>query len=349
MMTSLSILKYQCMNLYSALQKTRFICMIPFVSLFSPSQVLAIDVSTGVNLGVQEITRTLGGSPITFWVYCVMGSSAPGGCMNPTLPGPLLELGVGAEANVTLMVPPMMANEPAPYDGHTIHFHGLDVPQSEDGVPETGAPTNGDTYTFSVNNRFVGSHMYHCHVHTVKHLEMGMYGPFVVRAVDGQGAFVSTINEGGPSYDFEWNLLLSTVDPAYHTAEGDSTVFASYNPQYFLINGNEGLNRSTPADTLTAAAGSDVAIRIMGLQSVNATFRILDQGGSSQVFTLYNLDGHALNTPQTITEIEISPGQTKDLLITLPNMAGILYPEVTYRRLRNDSPYSVVYTQLIYN
>jgi len=83
-------------------------------------------------------------------------------------------------------------------------------------------PTNGDTYTFSVDGRYVGAHMYHCHVHTVKHLEMGMYGPFVVRAVDGAGNFLTTINEGGPSYDVEWNLLLSTVDPAYHTATGDS-------------------------------------------------------------------------------------------------------------------------------
>jgi FtsP/CotA-like multicopper oxidase with cupredoxin domain len=313
----------------------------------SPAQ--AIDISGGVSLGVQQITRTLGGQNITFWVYCIMGSTAPGGCMNPTLPGPLLELGVGAQANVSLTVNPMMANEAPPYDGHTIHFHGLDVPQSEDGVPETGAPTDGDTYTFSVDSRFVGGHMYHCHVHTVKHLEMGMYGPFVVRAVDGNGAFLPTINEGGPSYDFEWNMVLSTVDPRYHTAVGDDPVFASYIPQFFLINGNEGPNRANPADTLTATAGANVAIRLMGLQGVNATFRILDQNNVAQLFTLHNIDGFALNTPQSITEIELSPGQTKDLMLTLPATAGELYPEVTYRRLRNDSPYSTVYTTLTFN
>jgi FtsP/CotA-like multicopper oxidase with cupredoxin domain len=87
----------------------------------------AIDVSGGITLGVMPMTKTLGGNDITFWVYCVMGSTEPGGCMNLQLPGPTLELGVGAQASVTLM-PGMMATEPAPYDGHTIHFHGLDVP-----------------------------------------------------------------------------------------------------------------------------------------------------------------------------------------------------------------------------
>jgi len=49
---------------------------------------------------------------------------------------------------------------------------------SEDGVPETGAGVNGDTYNLSVNSRYIDGHMYHCHVHTVKHLEMGMYDAF---------------------------------------------------------------------------------------------------------------------------------------------------------------------------
>jgi len=319
-------------------------------SLLLSAQALAVDVSSGITLSVAQISKTLGGNAVDFWVYCIMGGTGPGSCANPVLPGPLLELGVGAQANVTLTVP-MMIGELSPYNGHTIHFHGLDVPQGEDGVPDTGAATNGDTYTFSADQRYVGGHMYHCHVHTVKHLEMGMYGPFVVRAVDTNGNFISTINDGGPGYDFECNMVLSTVDPRYHasTATGDSTVFASYVPQYYLINGNEGTSRTTPADTLTATAGATVAIRLMGLQAVNATFQILNSAGTAQSFTLQNLDGYALNTPATVTVIEISPGQTKDILLTLPATPGVLYPEVTYRRLRDDVPYATVYTTLNFN
>ena len=191
--------------------------------------------------------------------------------------------------------------------------------------------------------------MYYCHVHTVKHLEMGMYGPFVVRAVDGNGNFLPVINDGGPAYDFEWNMVLSTVDPRYHNAIGDDPVFASYVPQFYLINGNEGTSRATPADTLTATVNSTVAIRLMGMQSVNATFRALNGAGVAQTFTLHNLDGYAMPTPVNITEIEISPGQTKDLMLTLPATPGVLYPEVTYRRLRDDAAYATVYTTLTYN
>ncbi|KPJ92528.1 MAG: hypothetical protein AMJ53_09170, partial [Gammaproteobacteria bacterium SG8_11] len=79
------------------------------------------------------------------------------------------------------------------------------------------------------------------------------------------------------------------------------------------------------------------------------TFQIRNSAGASQTFTLYNLDGYALNTPVNTTEIEISPGQTKDIMITLPATAGVLYPEVTYRRLRDDTPYTTVYTTLNFN
>ena len=324
--------------------------MIIAFATFLPPQSYAVDVSNGVTLGVMSVTKMLGGEQITFWVYCIMGSTDPGGCANPQLPGPLLELGVGAQGSVTLMVGGMMMpGEPAPYDGHTIHFHGLDVPQGEDGVPETGASTSGDTYNFNVDSRYVGSHKYHCHVHTVKHLEMGMYGAFVVRAVDAQGSFVNTINQNGPAYDYDWNWVLSTVDPRYHTAEGDNIVFATYQPQYFLINGNEGASRTSPAEILNATAGSSVAIRLIGLHSVNATFRILNASNIPQNFTLHNMDGFALNTPQVVSEIEISPGQTRDIMITLPNSTGEFYPEVTYRHLFDDSPYDTVYGRLTFN
>jgi len=61
------------------------------------------------------------------------------------------------------------------------------------------------------------------------------------------------------------------------------------------------------------------------------------------------MDGFKLNTPRTVTEIEISPGQTRDIMITLPATPGSLFPEVSYRRLIDDSVYSTVYTELIFN
>ena len=301
-----------------------------------------LNAANGVTLQVSPVTKTMSdGKNVTFWVFC-NGGGGMGGC---PVSGPVLELGVGQTANVTLNM--MMApQENPPYHGHTIHWHGLDVPQSEDGVPETGAAVLGDNYRFSVDSRYVGSHMYHCHVHTVKHLEMGMYAPFIVKAVDGSGNFLNVINSGGPTYDYEWNLMFSSVDPAYHTAVGDSTVFADYNPKYFLVNGNEGRSRSAPSEVFTAAPGARVAIRLMGIQSVNTTFEIRDAGGSSKSFTVHNKDGFKLPSTQTVTKLDLSPGQTADVMVTLPTSSSSWYPQFTFKNLRNGGSFGTAYSQL---
>ncbi|MEK7758662.1 MAG: multicopper oxidase domain-containing protein, partial [Pseudomonadota bacterium] len=177
-----------------------------------------LNAASGVTINVQTLNKTMSdGKSVPFWIWCAGGGGGGMGGGGCNIAGPTLELGVGQQLNVSLSV--MMApQENAPYNGHTIHWHGLDVAQSEDGVPETGASVLGDNYRFTVDSRYVGSHMYHCHVHTVKHLEMGMYAPIIVKAVDGAGNFTNVINSGGPTYDYEWNLMYSSVDPAYHSA-----------------------------------------------------------------------------------------------------------------------------------
>ncbi len=309
-----------------------------------------LNAANGVTVQVRQINRTMrDGKSVNFWVWCPGGGGGGGGgggmgggCQ---LAGPTLELGVGQQANVTLNM--MMApQESPPYHGHTIHPHGLDVTQSEDGVPETGAPVLGDNYSFTVDSRYVGSHAYHCHVHTVKHLEMGMYAAFIVKDTDSRGNFVDVINHGGPAYDYEWNMVLSTVDPAYHTATGDSTVFADYNPKYFLLNGLEGKSKTAPAETVTAAAGKTLAIRLIGMHSVNSSFELKDASGNAKSFTVYNKDGFKLPAPITTNKLDLSPGQTADLMVTLPSSAGSWYPQVTYKSLRNGSAYATVYSRL---
>jgi len=303
-----------------------------------------LNAANGPTLVVRQINKTMhDGANVKFWVFCASGSN------NCRLPGPTLELGVGQTANFNLNV--MMApQEMPPYQGHTIHPHGLDVQQSEDGVPETGAAVLGDNYSFHVDSRYVGSHMYHCHVHTVKHLEMGMYGAFVVKAVDNLGNFVNVIDQNGPAYDYEWNWVLSAVDPAYHAdnAVGDSTVFADYNPKYFLVNGNEGLSKTAPAETVTAATGATVAIRLVGIHSVDGTFQIKDASGASKSFVIYNRDGFALPSAQTVTSADITPGQTMDVMVTLPGTSSSWYPQITYKSLRNGAVYTngTVYARL---
>lgn len=308
-------------------------------SVFSPAQAATVNQT----VCVRNLNKTMSdGQSVTFWGFTTscMGMGAG------QLPGPVVEVGVYPEGvsttdtlNLTLNM--MMApQEAAPYNGHTIHLHGADVPTAEDGVPETGAPVNGDTYTFTPTREMAGSYAYHCHVHTVKHLEMGMYGALIVRPKSVGGSFLNQLTHNPvTAYNYVQNYVLSTVDPAYHAATGDSTVFADYNPRYFLISGNEGRSTSTPAVSLSAARNSKVALRLIGMHSVNATFAIKDGSGNVKPFTVYVQDGRELATPETKTSLDISPGQRFDIAFTTPSTAGTWYPQITYRNLRDGGAY----------
>lgn len=305
---------------------------------------LATAETINQSLCVRSLNKTMSdGQRVTFWGF----TASCGGMASGAVPGPVVQVGVypegsGVSDTLNLTLNMMMApQENAPYNGHTIHMHGADVPTSEDGVPETYNDVNGDTYTWKPTAEMSGSYAYHCHVHTVKHLEMGMYGALLARPRSVSGAWLNQLTHNpSTAYNYVQNYLLSTVDPAYHAATGDSTVFADYNPRYFLIQGNEGRSTSAPAATLTAGRNAKVAIRLIGMHSANSTFTIKDGSGNAKPFTVYVQDGRELATPETVTSLDISPGQRFDIIFTTPSSAGTWYPQVTYKDLRNGSSYT---------
>lgn len=65
---------------------------------------------------------------------------------------------------------------------HTIHLHGLDVDQENDGVPMLSWEVEHDdtgSYYFKVPHP--GTYIYHCHETSVLHVQSGMYGMVIVR------------------------------------------------------------------------------------------------------------------------------------------------------------------------
>lgn len=291
----------------------------------------------------RAVTKTMSdGASVTFWGFTDTTTAK--------IPGPQVEVGIGDTLNLTLSIQGAMgAMEPQPYNGHTIHMHGADVITAEDGVPETGAAVMGDTYNFTPTSNMAGSMMYHCHVHTVKHLEMGMYGALVVRPKNASGAFLNQITpNAATAYDYVQTYLFSTVDPAYHTATGDSTVFADYTPKYYLISGAEGKTKSAPAISLASAVNKKVALRLIGIHSVNGTFSIKDASGNAKSFTVYTQDARSLSAPQTVTSLDISPGQRADIIFTTPATAGTWYPQIAYKKLRDNSTYATAYGKVTF-
>jgi len=63
-----------------------------------------------------------------------------------------------------------------------IHFHGLELPNDQDGVPFIPQPPvkPGDSYTYEFTVPNAGSHMYHSHHNAAVQVGNGLLGAFIV-------------------------------------------------------------------------------------------------------------------------------------------------------------------------
>ncbi|MEA1932711.1 MAG: multicopper oxidase domain-containing protein [Euryarchaeota archaeon] len=97
----------------------------------------------------------------------------------PSVPGPILRTTEGNDMEVTL------DNTDASHP-HTLHFHGVRKTWENDGVPTTtGIQVDpGEQHTYTIPANVPGTHLYHCHYQTQRHIDMGMYG---ILRVDPKG------------------------------------------------------------------------------------------------------------------------------------------------------------------
>ncbi len=259
------------------------------------------------------------------------------------VPAPVLELTAGQPAAITLtsMMP------------HTLHPHGLDVDQANDGVPSTSgyvgqampmmgdfgrvsdAQSLGTTYTYRFIAPHAGTYKYHCHVDTVLHMEMGMAGTVIVRPEDGS---LDRLWTGGPVFDSEYVWHLHTFDSRWHTLQvsgpetADSPGTVRYRPDYFMINGRDGNQTATdPATAIQAATGNVVLVRLVNIGYLPARVSL---GGI--LFTIAATDGRPLVRPITTDTWLVGPGERYDVLFTLPTgdyLATVDYLSPTGTRL----------------
>ena len=234
---------------------------------------------------------------------------------------------------------------------HSIHPHGLDVNQANDGVPSTsgfvgmsmgggmmGMPANfgrvagtsslGSSFTYSFVAPHAGTYAYHCHVDTVLHLEMGMAGVIVVRPADGSD---NRVWDNGPVFDKEYIWQLHTMDSSWHNQmiSGAGTIY--YRPNLFLINGrdsNQIVNDTATA--ISAGAGSRVLVRLVNLGYLPAS---VSMGGLS--FSMLASDGRPLARQASASQLLIGPGERYDILLTMPSQ-GSYQARVNYSNIRGD-------------
>ena len=245
-----------------------------------------------------------------------------------SIPGPVIE---GIEGQLVEVA--LRSQMP-----HTIHFHGLDVDQANDGVPGTsgyvssmggmggmggmgmnfgrvsGYDNLGSPFTYRFIAPHAGTYMYHCHVDTVLHIEMGMYGTVIIRPPDNDDRLAWS---GGPAFDKEYIWHLHTFDSTWHseTVSGPRTV--RHRPDYFMINGRDGtssINDSTSA--ILAAPGDRVMIRL-----INVGYQPALVGLGGLEFEVIASDGRPLPEPLSMNEHLVAPGERYDIIFTMPAKA----------------------------
>jgi len=122
------------------------------------------------------------------------GQMAEAWTYNGMVPGPQIRVREGERVRIHLQndLPESTA----------IHFHGLEVPNAQDGMPFVTQPPikPGASFTYEFDVPNAGSHMYHAHHNSTKQVSLGLLGAFIVEPKD-------TSNE--PHADIDYVMILN--------------------------------------------------------------------------------------------------------------------------------------------
>ena len=173
---------------------------------------------------------------------------------NRSLPGPELRIHEGELVEVTLRNRDVR-------DGVTIHWHGVDVANAEDGVAGVtqDAVPPGGTHTYRFRAGQVGTFWYHTHQSSSDDVQRGLYGALV-------------IEPRAPHHELDLPVVVHTLDGIP------------------LVNRTDGVER------WHVPAGTDVRLRLVNTDNAPRSF---DIGGTA--FRVLAIDGTDLNGPTPIS------------------------------------------------
>lgn len=208
---------------------------------------------------------------------------------NGMVPGPLLRVTEGDKVRVVLK------NELP--DATTIHWHGILVPNSMDGVPGvTQEAVEPDaTFVYEFVAKPAGSFMYHSHTDGDTQVGLGLYGPFIIDPAQPES----------PAPDVEVVMMLSEA----RVVEGqtyEAMPMAGSEPNYFLING-----KAFPAtETVQVKKGDRVRIRFMGIGQFVHPMHL-----HGLPFKIVATDGYPVPEAAQLTKdtVLVSPGERYDV------------------------------------
>ncbi len=258
------------------------------------SSLLCLTILSGQTVQVELISKMDGeismenGATTTLWGY---GYDTP--AEKITLPAPLLQFTVGDTVVVQFT---NLSGE-----GHTIHLHGLDVDQVNDGVPQTSfTVTTDSTVFYSFVATHPGTYLYHCHVTTTLHLTMGMYGMISINHPD------ELLFENGPGYNKLYHFLASDLDKEVNDSPITSFPFHTMRMNYFMVNGKSGEQLFDGSENIIEGnAGDSILLRLTNI-AYSKTLFIFPPLSNPVV---YMSDGRPLPEPFVSDTLEIYPGE----------------------------------------
>ena len=192
---------------------------------------------------------------------------------NDQVPGPQIRVKQGDRVRVVLK------NELP--ESTSIHFHGLMVPNDQDGVPFiTQKPVKpGATYTYEFTVSNSGSNMYHSHHNSTKQVGMGLLGAFIVDPKNPR---------------------------AIERADLDHVMILNDSQGGYTLNG-KGFPATEP---IVAKRGQKVRIRFM-----NEGIMIHPMHLHGMPMTVISKDGWPQPAPWKCDTLNIAPGERWDVIV----------------------------------
>jgi FtsP/CotA-like multicopper oxidase with cupredoxin domain len=243
---------------------------------------------TGPRDGPAAVAVTLTARQESFTL--ASGETVDGYTLNHASPGPLIRATDGDVVDVTLV------NENVS-GGATLHWHGVDLPNAEDGVAgvtqDAVAPGGRHTYRFRAAHP--GTYWYHSHQVSHEQVRGGLFGTLVI---DPRAPAAGT-DAPAPATGADVAAPAGADVPApVHTYDGRRTV-----------DGRTGVSR------VEAPAGSPARVRF-----VNTDDNPLRISVTGAPYRLVSLDGRDVNGPAEVTDkaVLVAAGGRADLAVTPP-------------------------------
>lgn len=252
------------------------------------------------------------------------GKTLPVWTFNNSVPGPEIRVKQGDKVKITLK------NElPEPV---SIHWHGIPVPISMDGIPGVtqNAVQPGGSFTYEFTANVPGTYWYHSHQDSVNQIDRGLYGAFIVEGKDDNinrdytvmldewnSAGTANMSMGNMSSMDHSKMNMDSPSPSpsndSHSGQGGDAKAnepaAAHNMNMYdllTVNGKTG----TAIDNLTVKQGDKVRLRL-----INAGYKshILHLHGHEWKVTA--TDGQPVQNPQPLKDsfLSIAPGERYDV------------------------------------